>query len=68
MVFDVELLAQAFAQLLRNQARHCVGRAGRSERHDDFDRPHWIARGVLRLRAETGKQSAEQQRACRRKA
>jgi hypothetical protein len=68
MVLDVELLAQAVAQLLCDQARHCVGRACRSERHNDLDRPGGISRGVLCLCAKTGELRGEQQRACRPKA
>jgi hypothetical protein len=50
-VLDHELLAQALAELLRDQARHGVGAAPGRERHDEADRPFRPAHvGGLRLR------------------
>ena len=68
VILDIELFAQAVAQLLCDQACHHVGGAGRRERHDDFDRPCRVARCVLRLDADTCEQRGTQQRADRRKA
>src|SRR5215510_15724912 len=54
MVLDIELLAQTVAQFLRDQARHRVGRARRSEGYNDLDRPSRITRGVLSLCGKPG--------------
>jgi len=45
MVLDIELLAEFLGQLLRDQPRNDVGRAGRRERHDH---PNWLGRIILR--------------------
>jgi hypothetical protein len=42
-VLDIELLAQAVREFLRDDARNDVGRSGRRKRHDDLD----CVRGVF---------------------
>src|SRR5262249_23403050 len=53
-VLDVELLAELFRQLERNEPRHHIGRPRGRERYDHFDRPIGISRALRKRR--TGKE------------
>src|SRR5262249_46437300 len=61
-VLHHELLAEPLRQPLTDQARDNVGRTGRSERHDDANRPRRI---VLRATGELAGSAAATAATCR---